>query len=462
MKNTFYRRLFALLIALIIAPAALAQDTPPEGGEPQPFNVPEGYSFTLDNGLKATLIPYGEVPKLTASIRVRTGNIHEAAEQVWLADLMADLMKEGTATRNATDIAQEAAKMGGEVNIGVGLDQTNVTGDVLAEFGPALIELMADVIRNPSFPEDELSRLKRDMVRQLNIQQSQPSTKAFVKFRETMYGDHPYGRIYPEEAQLNGYTIDDIRGFYGENVSAARSHIYVSGKFDQKAVERAIRDQFSDWEAGAGIAIVEASPSSSRQVIMVDIPGAAQSNVYIGLPVIDPSHKDYVAMQVTNSLLGGSFGSRITTNIREDKGYTYSPYSQLSSRYRDAYWAQVAAITTEVTGPAIEEIFKEINLLQTEPPSQEELEGIQNYMAGTFVLQNSSRQGLIGQLAFLELHELDRSYLTNYVDNIYAVTPADVQRITQEYLVDENMLIVIAGDVAKIRDQVSQFERVVN
>jgi len=164
-----------------------------------------------------------------------------------------------------------------------------------------------------------------------------------------------------------------------------------------------------------------------------------------------------VALQVTNALLGGSFASRITSNIREDKGYTYSPYSTVSARYRDAYWAEIAAVTTSVTGPAIQEIFNEIERLRAEPPSPDELEGIQNYLAGTFVLQNSSRSGIIGQLAFLDLHGLDDDYLGTYVQRVYAVTPEEVQRIAQTYLNPEDMVIVIAGDVAQIRDQVDDF-----
>ena len=450
--------IFSILLACALVLPCVAQEMPPEGSEPKDFNLPEPYTFTLDNGLQATLVTYGVLPKVTAQLIVRTGNINEEADQVWLADAMGDLLKEGTTNRSARDIAEEAARMGGSVNIGVGLDQTYVTGDVLSEFGPDVIALMADVIQNPAFPEDELERVMRDRIRQLNIQQSQPGTKAMARFREEMYGDHPYGRIFPTEDMLNSYSIEDIQAFYSENIGAARSHIYVSGRFDRRAMERAIRDAFDGWGSGANMALLEANPTSERAVSIVDVPGAAQSNVYIGLPTIDPSHPDYVALQVTNSLLGGSFGSRITSNIREDKGYTYSPYSQVSSRYKDAYWAQVAAVTTNVTGAAIDEIFKEINRLQDEAPSAEELEGIQNYMAGTFVLQNSSRQGIINQIAFLNLHELDQAYLTNYVNNVYAVTPEDVQRIAQEYIRDEEMMIVIAGDQAAIEDQVMAFE----
>ncbi|MFQ5571938.1 MAG: M16 family metallopeptidase [Rhodothermales bacterium] len=285
---------------------------------------------------------------------------------------------------------------------------------------------------------------------------------AMERFRNVLHGDHPYGRIFPTEEMLESYSLEDIQAFYDENSGAARTHIYVVGRFDLQAVEQAIRDAFGDWKRGPDPFLFPPTPSSERAVHLVDLPGAAQSNVYIGLPVIDPSHEDYVTLQVMNSLLGGSFGSRITSNIREDKGYTYSPFSQVSTRYRDAYWAQVAAITTNVTGPAIEEIFKEIDRLQIEAPPLDELEGIQNYMAGTFVLRNSSRSGIINQLSFLDLHGLDESYLTNYVNNVYAVTPEDVRRVAEQYLRSEDMLIVIAGDVAQIEQQVAPFGRLVN
>jgi predicted Zn-dependent peptidase len=179
--------------------------------------------------------------------------------------------------------------------------------------------------------------------------------------------------------------------------------------------------------------------------------------VYLGLPVANPSDPDWIAQGVMNTLLGGSFHSRITSNIREDKGYTYSPFSQVSARYQDAYWVEVADVTTDVTGASLKEIFYEIDRLQSEPPSEEELRGIQNYMAGTFVLTNSSPSGIINVLRFLELHGLDRSYLTDFVQNVYAVTPEEVSRVAREILDDERMLVVIAGDVAVITDQVRPY-----
>ena len=202
------------------------------------------------------------------------------------------------------------------------------------------------------------------------------------------------------------------------------------------------------------------APATTRAVYIIDRPGAVQSSVIIGMPVIDPTSEDYVALGVMDALLGGSFGSRITRNIREDKGYTYSPYSEVSTRYRDAYWAQNAEITTKDTGPAIKEVFAEIDRLQAEPPSAKELAGIQNFIAGTFVLQNSSRGGITSQLAFMDLHGLPASYANEYVKKVYAVTPAKVTEVARKYLTDDLATIVVVGDRKAIEPQLTALGKI--
>jgi predicted Zn-dependent peptidase len=189
---------------------------------------------------------------------------------------------------------------------------------------------------------------------------------------------------------------------------------------------------------------------------MVDRKGAPQTTLMVGLPVVTPNHKDYVPMMVTNSLLGGSFGSRITTNIRENKGYTYSPFSTVTNRKGSAIWYEQADVTSEHTIDALNEIEREIKKLQTQTPSKEELEGIQNYEAGVFVLQNSTPGGIIGQLNFLDLYGLDDSYLENYVKNIYKVTPQEVTRIAKEHIDYNKMTKVMIGDKEAIQKQVEK------
>jgi predicted Zn-dependent peptidase len=467
MKTTTMKRIsrFALASALAVTSAATAQtaptprpkQAPPEPGAPKGFSVPRPTTITLENGLGVTLVQYGTVPKATINLGVRTGNVDEKANEVWLADLMGEMLSEGTATRSASKIAEDVARMGGELDITVGENRIDIGGDVLSEFASEMVALVADVARNPRFPESELSRLQADKARELSIVKSQPQPLAQEKFRAVLYGDHPYGRLFPTEAMLQGYTIAQVKGFYERNFGAARSRVYVVGRFDQAAVEAAIRKAFGDWKKGAAPNTTKPSPKSERAVYLIDRPGAPQSTINIGMPVIDPSNPDWDRLYLMNVLLGGSFASRITSNIREAKGYTYSPQGQLSSRYRDAYWIEIADVTTGVTGPALKEILGEVEKLQGEPPTEKELKAFQNYRAGVFVLQNSSRPGIIGQLEFVDLHGLPADYLNGYVGRIYAVTPAQVQEMAKKYIRDDAATIVIVGDKKVIEEQVKEF-----
>ena len=465
MKTTHTISRFALPFAFAAASAAMAQtaptpkakQAPPEPGAPKGFSVPRPTTITLENGLGITLVQYGTVPKATINLGVRTGNVDEKANEVWLADLTGAMLSEGTATRSASKIAEDAARMGGSLDITVGENRIDIGGDVLSEFAPEMVALVADVARNPKFPESELTRLKTDKARELSIVKSQPQPLAQEKFRAVLYGDHPYGRLFPTEAMLQGYTAAQVKGFYDRNFGAARSRIYVVGRFDQAAVEAAIRKAFGDWTKGPAPNTTKPSPKSERAVYLIDRPGAPQSTINVGMPVIDPSNADWDRLYLMNVLLGGSFASRITSNIREAKGYTYSPQGQLSNRYRDAYWIEIADVTTGVTGPALKEILGEVEKLQSEPPTDKELKAFQNYRAGVFVLQNSSRPGIIGQLEFVDLHGLPADYLNGYVSRIYAVTPAQVQEMAKKYILDDKATIVIVGDRKVIEEQVKEF-----
>jgi predicted Zn-dependent peptidase len=407
--------------------------------------------------MQVTLIPYGTVPKVDVELVVYAGHAAERPDQVWLADLMGDLMQEGTTTRTAAQVNDAVARMGGELQLSVGADATYIGSDVLSESGPALVALIADVARHPRFPASELDRLKADRVRQLTIALSEPQNIANAKFRAILYPHHPYGRLFPTPEMLQGYTLEEIRGFYDANFGAARSHLYVAGRFDADAMEHAIRSAFGDWRTGPPISLSVPTPTTARSLHVVDRPGAVQSTVYMGLPVIDPSNPDWVPLEVTDALLGGSFASRITSNIREDKGYTYSPYSTVSARYRDAYWVEAADVTTNVTGASLKEIFSEIERLRHEPPSTDELRGIQNYLSGIFILQNSSRGAVVSQLQFVDLHGLGRQYLSNYVKRVYAVTPQEVQHMAQRYIDPQRMTIVVVGDRTVVDPQLAPY-----
>ena len=452
--------LLALMTALALTQQFPAE--PPKPGAPKDFRVPEPRRFTLDNGLQVALVQWGDMPKVGVSLAVRSGNAFEQANEIWLSDLTGTMIREGTAKRDATQISRDAARMGGSLSVGVGADSTTIGGEVLSEFGPDMVQLVADVVRNPRFPESELARLKANMTRDLAVTLSQPQQVALQKFRALLYGDHPSGRIFPTEEMVKGFTLEQIRGFYTATYGPAVSRLYVVGRFDQSAVESAIRKAFGEWSAPkAARAVRAAAPKTTRAVHLIDRPGAPQSTIVLGMPVIDPTHDDFIALTVVDSLLGGAFASRITKNIREDKGYTYSPYSELSTRYHDTYWAQNADVTTAQTGASLKEIFAEIDRLQSEPPSKEELAGIQNYLAGTYILQNSSRAGIAGQLRYVDLQGLPADYPNTYVKRVMAVTAQQVMEVAKKYLNDEQATIVVVGDRKTIEEQLKPFGRIV-
>ena len=336
-----------------------------------------------------------------------------------------------------------------------------ISGDALGEFAPELVKLLADVVRYPRFPESELPRLKNDLRRRLSMEEADPQTLALQQFRKRLYGEHPYGRLLPTESDVKNFTAEMVKQFYAENLGAARTHIYAAGVFDASKVEEAVRTAFAGWPRGSGPVANLPNSVSKRAIYIVDRPGAAQSTIYLGLPVPDPSSPDWIPLDITNSLLGGSFASRITTNIRENKGYTYSPYSRVSARLRDAYWLETADVSTDVTGPSLKEIFYEINRLASAPPTSEELKGIQNYASGIFVLRNSAPAMILNLIMFLDLHGLPDQFLSDYIRTIYQVTPEQVQRLTMKYLRPDDMTIVIAGDAKKIEKQVAPYGRIV-
>ena len=456
-------RRIAMIVYLAGAAAALAQaptkETPPAPGTPKNFSLPEIRRFDLPNGMRVRLMQYGNTPKATIRLVTQTGNIDEDADHVWLANVTGEMMQQGTPTRSAEEIARQVALMGGSLNVDVGMNETAIETDVFTDTTAAALGLIADVARNPGFPEPALARIRNDYLRKLSIERGSPQSLTEETIMRLFYPNQPYGRSFPTPEMLQRYTLDQVRGFYDRNFGAARSRMYVVGRFDEAAIERAIRRGFAGWKAGSPPAAPVVRPVSRPGVYLIDRPGAVQSTLLIGLPVagIGPNSPDYRPLMVANAVLGGTFMSRITWNLREKNGYAYSPISYVAVRPRGAYWVEDADVTTNMTGASIKEIIGEIDRLRAEAPSEAELRGIQHFLAGQFVLFNSSRGGIAGKLASLDTYGVGEDYLRNYVQSIYAVTPADVLRLMQTYIDPAKLAIVVAGDRKAIEEQLKPF-----
>jgi len=441
------------LVALIAFQAAGATETPPPPGPPRDFTLAGSETIALDNGLRVTFIDYGTVPMVTIIAVVGTGNIDDG-DSTWLADVTAEMLKEGTPSVSAADIARVSAEMGGSLFVSAGAEQTSVGISVLSENAAGGARLVADVLRHPSFPERELPRILADLQRSVSVARSSPDSIAGEALAELVYGEHPFGRVLPTEDQLGSYTIEDVRRFYAGNFGARRTHVYVAGRYDRLALEEALRGALEGWTPGPAATDNPPVASSAFQVRLIDRPGAPQSSLRIAIEAPDPTVEGYLSFTIMNTLLGGAFSSRNTANLREEKGYAYSPNSSITAWRRAALWEMEADVTTEHTAEALAEMLGEIGRMKTDPPSVEELRAIQNYRAGLFVIGNSSPNGLLGQLAFVDLHGLPEAYLTNWVASVHALTPAQISASARRWLDTSKATIVVVGDLATIGDAI--------
>ncbi len=444
-------RLFALL-ALLPALAA-ASEAPPPLGQPRDFSLPGRETIALDNGLQVTFIDYGIVPKVTVLAVVRTGNIDDGPS-TWLADLTTEMMKEGAGSLAAADIARRAAEMGGELFAAAGSEQSSVGMSVLSEHAAEAAALVASVLRQPAFPPEELPRVVANLQRGVAVALSDPGSIASRALYEMLYPGHPFGRLLPSPEQLAGYTIEDVREFHRRNFGALRTHVYVAGRYDRAELERALRTAFSGWPAGTPPTDAPPRAAAGLRVRLIDRPGAPQSVIQMALPAPDPTRPDYLSFNVMNSLLGGPLISRIVTSLREEKGYAYSPGTSLNVWRRAALWTFDAEVATADTAAALEETFKQVERLRSEPPAVGELAAVKNYRSGLFVIGNSSPGGVLGQLAFVDLHGLSDDYLTTWVARVNALTPEQVTAAAAAWLDLSGATVVIVGDLARIEDGV--------
>ena len=458
-----------LLIAA--APAAAAQDDYPplpKPGAPKPYKVPASETYTLANGMQVTLIPFGQVPKATVNLRIYAGGLNDG-DRTGLSGLTAQMLREGAAGKKGSELAEQAASMGGSINLGNGLHETTLGIAALAERAPDAIRLLGDIALRPDFPAGELERIRQNTLRNLAVARSQPQTAANAALAATYYGpDSPYGRLLPADEQVKSYSLEDIKAFYRSNFGAGRARIYVAGQFDPAAVKAAIEQVFGGWPAGPDRVRVVPTPQPGLRVILVDRPGASQSTLRLAWPAPVAGSPGDIPFEVMDSLLAGSFTSRITQNIREDKGYTYSPYSSVDFNPGEASWTFNADVTTDVTGAALKEVFGEIRKLQTAAIPEAEGTGIRTWMSGTYILQNASQAGLIGSLAQRDFLGLPADWLTTYVPSVMAVTNAQMQQAAREQLPLDRMTLIVVGDLAKVEPQLKalpelqgvQFQRV--
>ncbi len=433
----------------------------PTPGPAAPFRLPPRDRRELPGGVPLTLVRGGSVPKVEIRVTLDTGAVDEPGGAPWTARFAFEYLKEGIDGMDAAGVADAFARLGGDFGAGGGEDTSTVIATALSEHAAEAARLLCAILRRPAFPATEEARLLADLRRARDVAEAEPGTLAAARFLRAIYREHPYGRGLPTAAQVGALRCGGAAAFYADRVGAARARVYAGGPCDADALAAALSAGLDGWGAGPAPARRAAEPRPARRVFLVDRPGAEQSTIYLGLPAPSTAHAEFVPFLVLNTLVGGAFYSRVTRNIREDKGYAYSPRSAVAAKRGCAHWVQVADVTTAVTGAALAEIRREIDRLREEAPGEEELAGIRNYLAGSHVLSHAAPSGVLDHIAFLDFHGLDEEWSRRYVERVHAVTPEDVRRLAQEHLRPEEMTLSVAGDAATVRAQLEPWGEVV-
>ncbi|HKW64636.1 MAG TPA: pitrilysin family protein, partial [Candidatus Acidoferrum sp.] len=462
--------------AEVPTPKAEAKDTAKLGGEPvnadaewrkdtpkpgpsSPLHLPVPQEFKLANGLTVLYNERPGLPVVAASLVLRSGSGANPADKPGLASFTARMLQQGTTTRNALQIADSAADIGASLGSRASMDSSSVGTTVLTRNFPEALDLLADIALHPTFPKEEVERVRKEREAALVQEKDDPFSVATRVMRNALYGAHnPYG--YPDigtSESLNTISGEDLLKFWREHYFPNDAAIIVAGNIKLATLKPLLEKAFSEWKPGQAVAAAIGAPESSdARLILVDRPGAPQTAVEcyeLGAARATP---DYPQLEVVNTELGGLFSSRINMNLREAHGYTYGAGSTFAYHRQPGPFLAYSAVRTDVTAPAVTEIFNELRRMRDTQMTPEEMklskDSITRSMPGRFERGGDA----VGTFAELFIYDLPLDYFSKFPDAVDAVNPEQAQATAQKYLHPEKIAVVAVGDRSKIEDEMKK------
>ncbi|CAN5661478.1 hypothetical protein BH20ACI3_BH20ACI3_07510 [soil metagenome] len=426
---------------------------------PRPIHIPRASETTLSNGLTVVIVEDSRLPLVSYRLALRTGDAHDPPELPGLTDMLTGLLTEGTESLSSRQIADEVGRMGATLSAGANSDYTTVGASSLATFSGHILDLVADVTRNPSFPENEVELIKENTKESLRQQRAQPSFLATEMVSRVVFGEHPYSVITPTLESLDATTRERIVGFHRSTFLPNNSVFVIAGDVRSDALLKRIESLFGDWQPGEPPKNHFPAPPSraSLSAYLVDRPGSAQSNIVIANTGLTRTSPDYFPMLLMHTVLGANASSRLFMNLREEKGYTYGAYSSLDARRTAGTFRASAEVRTPVTGDSLKEFFYELDKIRTEPVSEKEVMDAKSYLTGVFPLRLETQEGLIDQLVQIKMFDLPDDYLETYRQQIHVVTVEEIQAVAAKYVRPGEAAIVIVGDGAEVLEQVKPY-----
>jgi predicted Zn-dependent peptidase len=436
----------------LLSAQAPDRSRPPEPGPAPTLTLPPITRTTLPNGLSVIHMAKHDVPLVQVNVVVRAGQVHDPADRPGLASMTAAMLDEGAGSRDALALADAVDYLGASLSVGGGAHETTVALHVpVAQLDPAL-ELLADVVLRPRFDGEELERQRRQRLTSMAQWHDEPRAIAAAAYGAALYGAaHPYGRMATgTPASVGAMAVADLQAFHRARFVPNNAAVIVVGDVSLDDIRPRLERLFGGWSRGAVPDVAAPDPPrATRRVLLVDKPGAAQSEIQIGLVGVPRSTPDYYALVVMNTILGGSFSSRLNQTLREEKQYTYGARSSFAFGLLPGPFTASASVQTAVTDSALVEFIRELNGIRQQVP-EDELARARNYVALRFPGGFQAVSQIAGRLEDLYLYDLPTDYFNGYVQGVLAVTRADVQRVARRYVTPDRMSIVVVGDRSQV------------
>jgi predicted Zn-dependent peptidase len=438
---------------------AFAPREVPGLGRPRKPRLPTVAERVLPSGLRVVAVRRPSVPVVHLRLRIPTAVRRD--QDLARAALLERTMLLGTADHTQGELAETLQRIGGSLRVSGDADRMVLAGESLRGGLGELLGLLSEVLTGAAYPKDPVQGEAARLADQLQRALSQPGVQADEAWLRQMYGDHPYGREHPAAEEVLAVPASSLRAAHRRRVVPDGSLLVLVGDLTPARALDQVAAALDGWDADGGpTRVPKVGAVQTGPLQLVDRPGAVQSNIRLGGPAPARTDPAYAAAEVANALFGGYFSSRLVMNIREDKGYTYSPRSSLRHAPAASCLLTAADVTTEVTAPALVEIGYELGRMATLPPSADEVAATAQYLAGSLALSTATQAGLAGTLAVLLADGLDVSWLREHPSALMAVTPEQVHEVAQTLLAPAGLVTTVVGDAARVAGPLSALTEV--
>ena len=449
------KTVLAIVGLIAVAPIASAQapdrSKPPAIGPAPSLNLPTIQKQKLSNGLDVWIVEHHEVPLAQINMIVRSGSAADPIGKYGVGSLAAAMLDEGAGTRNSLELADALEFLGANLATTSSFDYSAIRLSVPVSKLADALPLMADVTLRPTFPAADLDRLKKERLTALLQARDNPGALIQIAFPRVVFGPtHRYGTSANGlPPAIESFTVEDLQTFYRAHYRPDNATLLVVGDVTAASVVPMLEKQFGSWKSDRMAPLTAEVPIApqlkSRAVYIIDKPEAPQSQIRIGWIGVARSTRDYAALEVLNTILGGSFTSRLNQNLREEHGYSYGASSAFDMRLSAGPFLAAAGVQTDKTGPAVQEFFNELNDI-LKPVPADELQKAKNYVALSFPGEFETTGDLARKLEELLVYKLPNNAFSSFVDEVNKVTAADLQRLAAQYIQPDKMAVVIVGD----------------